>query len=242
MNEKPAYEDLVLKIVELEQKLRKKNSTEEKLNSEKEWFESLTANIPGAVYRCECEKDWKMYYISDVIEDISGYKASDFIDEKVRKYSSIVHPEDRKMVEDTVMEAVENKKSYTIEFRLVDSKGEIHWIFERGRGVFDKDGDIVWLDGAIFDITDKKKAEQEREKLLFDLQTALENVKKLSGLLPICAQCKKVRDDKGYWLQIESYLEKNSEALLSHSLCPSCVETLYGKKEWFIKKENKEEK
>ncbi len=67
------------------------------------------------------------------------------------------------------------------------------------------------------------------------LQTALKKVKKLSGLLPICAQCKKIRDDKGYWNQVESYLQLHSEAVFSHGLCPDCSEEFYGNKPWFKK-------
>ena len=75
----------------------------------------------------------------------------------------------------------------------------------------------------IVDITERKKIEEERENLIADLQEAMLEVKKLSGLLPICASCKKIRDDKRYWNQIESYLLKHSEAKFSHSYCPDCA-------------------
>ena len=71
------------------------------------------------------------------------------------------------------------------------------------------------------------KDEQKREKLINELQEALAKVKTLSGLLPICANCKMVRDDKGYWKQIESYIRDHSEAEFSHSICPACVKKLY---------------
>ncbi len=73
----------------------------------------------------------------------------------------------------------------------------------------------------------RKAAEKEREKLIGKLQQALAKVKKLSGLLPICASCKKIRDDRGYWNQIESYIREHSEADFTHSLCPECVEKMY---------------
>lgn len=74
---------------------------------------------------------------------------------------------------------------------------------------------------------DRERAEQEREKVIFKLQQALAQVKKLSGFLPICASCKKIRDDKGYWQQIEQYISEHSEALFSHGLCPECAKKLY---------------
>lgn len=67
----------------------------------------------------------------------------------------------------------------------------------------------------------------ERQRLINELQQALSEVKTLSGLLPICANCKKIRDDKGYWNQIESYLHKHSEAKFSHGMCPDCLKQLY---------------
>lgn len=74
----------------------------------------------------------------------------------------------------------------------------------------------------------RKQAEEERERLIRDLQHALAQVKTLSGLLPICAACKKIRDDRGYWNQIEAYLREHSQAEFTHSICPDCLEKLYG--------------
>src|SRR4051812_12206179 len=68
---------------------------------------SLVANIPGAVYRCACDEHWTMQWLSDAVEEISGYPASDFIDNAVRTYSSVIHPDDREPVERSVMDAVE---------------------------------------------------------------------------------------------------------------------------------------
>ncbi len=73
---------------------------------------------------------------------------------------------------------------------------------------------------------ERKRHQQEREKLIVDLQEALARIKTLSGLLPICACCKKIRDDKGYWNQVEGYIMRYSDARFSHSFCPDCVEKL----------------
>jgi PAS domain S-box-containing protein len=91
------------------------------------------------------------------------------------------------------------------------------------------------------DITERKNAEEEREKLLFELQDALENIKTLSGLLPICAKCKKIKDDKGYWNILENYIEEHSSASFSHSICSQCSDELYSHEEWYIDMKKKEE-
>jgi len=69
--------------------------------------------------------------------------------------------------------------------------------------------------------------EEERKILILKLQEALKEVKQLSGFLPICSHCKQIRDDKGYWNQIESYISAHSEALFSHGICPDCAKKLY---------------
>jgi AmiR/NasT family two-component response regulator len=73
----------------------------------------------------------------------------------------------------------------------------------------------------------KQQAEQALRKKNAELQAALDQVKALSGLLPICAGCKKIRDDKGYWNQVETYVEKHSEARFTHGLCPDCIRRVY---------------
>jgi len=77
------------------------------------------------------------------------------------------------------------------------------------------------------DITERRKVESDRELLIRDLRTVLERVKMLSGLLPICSSCKKVRDDKGYWSQVETYIEEHSNAHFTHGICPDCAMRLY---------------
>ena len=91
----------------------------------------------------------------------------------------------------------------------------------------DESGAVVGVVGVIYDITDLKRAEAERERLIVELREALAKIKTLTGLLPICASCKKIRDDNGYWNQIESYIQKHSEAEFSHGICPNCAKTLY---------------
>ncbi len=81
--------------------------------------------------------------------------------------------------------------------------------------------------GLSFDITERKAAEQERERLVSELREALTQVKTLSGFLPICASCKNIRDDAGYWQGIETYLSEHANVEFTHGICPACVAKLY---------------
>ena len=77
------------------------------------------------------------------------------------------------------------------------------------------------------EIGEREKAEREREKVIYELQTALSNIRQLKGLLPICSSCKKIRDDQGYWQRVDKYLTEHSGAEFSHSICPDCLKKLY---------------
>jgi len=89
------------------------------------------------------------------------------------------------------------------------------------------------------DVTEIKSHELEREKLIVELKEKVSQINTLSGLLPICASCKNIRDDRGYWNQIEGYIQDHSEAEFSHSLCPECSEKLYGNQPWYRKNKRK---
>ena len=91
--------------------------------------------------------------------------------------------------------------------------------------VFPPDGGEYRL--AVLDISERRAADTAREKLVVELQDALARVHVLSGLLPICSACKKIRDDDGYWEQVEVYVQRHSDAQFSHSLCPDCMRKVY---------------
>jgi PAS domain S-box-containing protein len=120
---------------------------------------SLVANVPGAIYRCACDASWTMLWLSDEIEEISGYAATDFIASAVRTFASVIHPDDREHVERSVMDAVAHGRPFTVEYRIVRSDGDVRWVLERGQAEHAGDG-RRWLDGAIFDVTARRAAEQ----------------------------------------------------------------------------------
>lgn len=100
---------------------------------------------------------------------------------------------------------------------------------------------LAWNRSLQKEIAGRKDAEKNLEKTIDDLQTALDEVKTLQGLIPICASCKKIRDDKGYWNQIESYIQKHSKAQFSHGICPDCSEKIYGDNSWYKEVKNEED-
>jgi K+-sensing histidine kinase KdpD len=93
-------------------------------------------------------------------------------------------------------------------------------VFNRGISLF-----AVWIT-AILGI-ERNRTERKRNEILYEREKALDEIKILRGFLPICASCKKIRDDNGYWTQIEGYIKEHSEASFTHSVCPECARKLY---------------
>ncbi len=124
-----------------------------------ERFRSLVSNLSGIVYRCD--RDWTMEFIGGAVEELTGYDAEEFIGNQTRSWASIIHPEDREIVERIVNEGLICRQTYIIEFRIIDAQGDIRWFYEKGQGVFAEDNQLLWLDGAIFDISDRKQVESE---------------------------------------------------------------------------------
>ncbi len=107
------------------------------------------------------------------------------------------------------------------------NKVEQVWVLVNADPVLDYKGNIQQVIVTFMDITEHKRAEEEREKLINELQEALKEIKTLRGILPLCSFCKKIRNDKGYWEQIDVYIHKYSQADISHSVCPDCAKDHY---------------
>ncbi len=122
-----------------------------------ESFRALVATIPGAIYRCSLNPAWDMEYLSDHIERIAGYPASDFLGLNARSFSSIVHPDDRGSFDQVALECVERRLPYTLEYRIVRSDGAITWVQEHGQAVFGEEGEVRYLGGVIIDVTEQRR-------------------------------------------------------------------------------------
>ncbi|WP_338764699.1 PAS domain-containing protein [Bernardetia sp. ABR2-2B] len=142
---------------------------QEIIEQSKKQLESLSNNLQGIMYRSLIDEDWTMKFISKGVERITGYAATEFIDNKVRSFASIIHPDDN-FIDAEVEQAIETKESYKIEYRIIHKNGSIIWVEESGQVVEDESNGVKYLDGVLMNITQRKQAEQiietQTEKLL----------------------------------------------------------------------------
>ncbi|WP_199221463.1 response regulator [Desulfonatronum sp. SC1] len=132
---------------------------EKALRESESQFKSLVANIPAITFRCRNDPDWTMLYMSNTVDMVSGYPASDFILNSVRSYASIIHPEDAPAVEKAISHAVAAGISWEIEYRIIHRDGGTRWAYEKGTGVTDDQDVVLYLDGFVLNITDRKQTE-----------------------------------------------------------------------------------
>lgn len=144
---------------ELETAQKATDKALKQVEAKEQQYISLVDNIPGVVYRCDFDEHYTMQYISDYVKLLTGYPPQDFVNNKVRSFASVIYPDDLSKVEQTVNEAISSNGLFTIEYRIIDKKGEVHFVFEKGQAVSDKDGNVEYLDGIIMDTSQRKQTE-----------------------------------------------------------------------------------
>jgi PAS domain S-box-containing protein len=142
---------------------------EDALKESNRKISTLINNLRGVAYQCANDSDWTMSFISEGIYELTGYPASDFINNRIRSYCSIIEPGDKASIMETIQKAVAAGVPYTLEYRILTTGSEKKWVWERGRGVYEE-GRLVALEGFITDITERKLTEEEARKLNDDLE------------------------------------------------------------------------
>ena len=233
-----SYKELLKKVKALEQEAAACKKAEAHLKKQSEtMFRSVAQSAKDAIITAD--NKGKIAFCNTAADKMFGYHEGELIGQSI----SILMPQRFRTAHKRGMAQVEASGK----FRLVNETVELFGITKDG-SEFPvelslsnwKSGDHTFYAGIIRDISERKQHEKEREALIHNLKTSLARVRKLSGLLPICASCKKIRDDKGYWNQIEAYIRDHSEAEFSHGICPECTRRLYP--EYYRKESEKMEK
>jgi PAS domain S-box-containing protein len=209
---------------------------EQALNESRRQLEEIIDFLPDATL--VLDESGKIIAWNRAIEEMTGFKAEEMLGKVNFEHSIPFYGERRPILVDLVTlpsEVIEEKYYF-----LRREKGilmgdadcpmvrrERRFLSGWATPIYNLKGDIIGAIESIRDVTEKKLAEEEREKLIGELREAFMKIKMLKGLIPICSSCKKIRDDKGYWNQIEVYIREHSDAEFSHSICPECTKKLY---------------
>ncbi|MFI8583088.1 PAS domain S-box protein [Ectopseudomonas khazarica] len=170
-------------------------STTRALQESENRFRGLVANLPGVVYRCENDANWTMRYMSDEVASLTGFPASDFIDNRVRSFSSVVHPDDLHITYQSVA-AIERHEKFELTYRLQHADGHYVWVREQGRGEYDANGELLWVSGFIWDISDRKAAEDALRV----------SQRRFSGAFNTAPQGMAIVDLDGRWMEVNDAL------------------------------------
>ena len=226
MAKKQTYEELEQLVEELKEKALQNEQTKAVRESE-ERYRRITEAVTDYVFSVRIKNG----HPADTVHGancvaVTGYTSEDFNFDPYL-WIRMVHGEDQALVQEQAQCVFSGQNLHPIEHRILRKDGVVRWVRNTLVPHYDLQGNLLSYDGIVRDITERKRAEeallQERNKL----QDALAKVKILSGLIPICCSCKNIRDDKGYWKQIEGYIQDHSDAAFSHGICPECAKKLY---------------
>jgi len=163
----PQSELVIISDVTEQRKIRREKEEESR------FLKTLLSNFPGMVYRCGLDEEWTMLYVSQGGLALTGYRPEDLIGNQIVSYASLIHPEDHDRVWQIIAEATKQQQPFELEYRIHTADGQEKWIWEIGRGVFDKSNSLLYLEGILNDITERRKADmrlresQQRFKSMF---------------------------------------------------------------------------
>jgi PAS domain S-box-containing protein len=203
----------------LQQDIAERKKITEKLRESEERFRRIFEDGPLGMMISDLH--FSTLKVNKAFCEMLGYSEQELLE---RNIEDITYPEDVEKSVKLSKQALRGKiPLFSIEKRYVKKTGEILWVNLTATTIRDQEGSVLYAMSMVEDISERKAAEQERELLISQLQDALANIKTLKGLIPICAWCKQIRDDKGYWKKVETYIEEHSDASFTAGICPKCL-------------------
>lgn len=156
--------------------MTQKIAVEQKIRDSELRFRGLVTNIPGAVYRTRIGEVWVIEYVSDNIAEITGYAASQFIENRQRTFTSLILEDDRALCNQHIERALAQQETFEVEYRIRHRDGSIRWVHEKGKASYSEEGLPLWFDGSIDDVTESKLAIDEIEASRLQLTNITESI------------------------------------------------------------------
>jgi PAS domain S-box-containing protein len=185
------------------------------IKSEKK-YRKLVESLNEGIW--EIDKESNTTFVNNRMAQMMSYSPEEMIGKNLFTFMD----EEGKAICEENLERRKQGISEQHEFELLCKDGSRIITLMEGSPIFDADGNFAGGIAGVMDITERKNMELENESLIRELQDALLEIKTLRGIIPICAHCKQIRDDKGFWDRVENYIEQHTEAKFSHGVCPDC--------------------
>ena len=198
-----------------------RKKAEKALRESEEKFRHIITTVREGILSMDA--DWRITFVNAHLAEMLGYNIDEILGQS---FEMLLFNEDLHDFADHKYERQQGKYSQ-FERRFKAKDGRSIWTIVSATAMINDEGGFVGSFGTITDITERKEAEKELQKKMKELRQAMDQIKTLRGILPICMNCKKIRDDQGYWNQVEIYVRKHTEADFSHGLCPDCMKILY---------------
>jgi PAS domain S-box-containing protein len=217
-----AQVNVMLRIKAAEDRLRGEKGTLEDVVNERtkglvkkeRVYRTLLNNLPGFAYRCQNDKNWTMNFLSDGCKEVTGYIPEDFINNKIIAYGGIIHHDFKEKVWGLWQKTIKDKTTFEFEYPIITKDKQEKWIWERGCGIYSDKGEVLYLEGFITDITDRKQAEKALEESEEYFRTLIENSSDVVSIL----------DDKG----IITYESPSHEKVLGYKSGKLIGENVFG--------------
>jgi PAS domain S-box-containing protein len=141
--------------------ITERKQAEEEVRESKRFLSTLIDNLPGYVYQVANDPNYTPEFMSEGVFEVTGYRQEEYLIERTISCGQDIHPDDRENVWNLVQQAIAAKQPYECEYRIISKSGEQKWLLERGRAIYDDNGEILHLEGLVIDITDRKLLEAQ---------------------------------------------------------------------------------
>jgi two-component system sensor histidine kinase VicK len=183
---------------------------------------ALAGSAPVGIFEADRQGHWS--FVNQTWCEITGMS---FEDAQGEGWANAIFADDREMVVNHWYGAANAGEELEMEYRCQLANREVRWVLARSVAMRSRRGRILGYVGTVVDVTERKRLERDREHLIQFLQAALADVKALQGILPMCASCRRIRDERGHWYGLESYIQQRAQTQFTHGICPDCMKKLY---------------
>lgn len=194
--------DSIIKLLQEFSALNLDSNLQNELDERERKYSTLVSNLPGFIYRCSNDKNWTIHFISDGCKNITGYSPNDFIKNEKITFNNLIHPDYQKPIWKKWQKILKDKTFFEFEYPIITKSDKLKWVWERGKGIYSNNGKLLFIEGFIEDITERRTAVESLrlKNIVFESSIAANSIANLDG---------KIIDANSSFLRLWGYLNKS---------------------------------